>query len=140
VRIAGIGYQGRSQDDLVAALRAAGIEVLVDVRELPWSRKPGLSKRALAERLPREGIRYVHVPAAGNPRAIRKSGGPSAAILARYREHVAQHPYVLDEILAAAAGAPAALLCYEADAAACHRSVLLEALAARFPELRVDAL
>jgi uncharacterized protein (DUF488 family) len=140
VRIAGIGYQGRSQDDVVAALRAAGIATLIDVRELPWSRRAEFSKKALAARLAREGIRYVHVRAAGNPRAIRKSGAPADEILARYREHVARSPGVLDEIAAVAGGAPAALLCYEADAAACHRSVLLAALAARNPELTVHAL
>jgi uncharacterized protein (DUF488 family) len=140
VRIAGIGYQGCSQDDVVAALRAAGIATLIDVRELPWSRRAEFSKKALAARLAREGIRYVHVLAAGNPRAIRKSGAPADEILARYREHVARSPGVLDEIAAVAGGAPAALLCYEADGATCHRSVLLAALAARNPELTVDAL
>jgi uncharacterized protein (DUF488 family) len=140
VHIAGIGYQGRSLDDVVAALRAAGIATLIDVRELPWSRRAEFSKKALAERLAREGIRYVHLPSAGNPRAIRKSGAGSAEILARYREHLVRRHAVLDEILAAAGGAPAALLCYEAEAAACHRSVLLEALAARNPELVALAL
>jgi uncharacterized protein (DUF488 family) len=140
LRIAGIGYQGRSLEDVVGALAGAGIAVLIDVREMPWSRRREFSKRALAERLESHGIRYVHLPAAGNPRAIRKSGAPSEEILARYREHVAAHPEMLDEVLAAAAGAPAVLLCYEADVAACHRSVLLDALAARNPELRIDAL
>ena len=113
---------------------------MIDVRELPWSRRAEFSKKALAERLAREGIRYVHVRAAGNPRANRKSGASSEEILARYREHLARTPGVLDEILAAAGGRPAALLCYEADAAACHRSVLLEELAALRPELILDAL
>jgi uncharacterized protein (DUF488 family) len=140
VRIAGIGYQGRSLDEVVQALRAAGIAVLIDVRELPWSRRADFSRKALSARLEREGIRYVHVRAAGNPREIRKSGAPIGEILARYREHVARNPRVLDEVLAAAGGARAALLCYEADVAACHRSVLLEALGARDPELSVDAL
>ena len=140
MRIAGIGYQRRSLDEVVGALHASGIEVLIDVREVPWSRRAEFAKKPLAERLARESIRYVHLPSAGNPRAIRRSGAPSAEVLARYREHVARHPSVLDQILAAAGGAPAALLCYERDVAACHRSVLLEALAARDPELRVDAL
>ena len=140
MRIAGIGYQGRSLEDVVGALLAGGIAVLIDVRELPWSRRPEFSRKSLAERLARAGIRYVHLPAAGNPRAIRRSGAASAEILARYRGHLARHPGVLDEVVAAAAGAPAALLCYEADVAACHRSVLLEALAAKHPELTIDAL
>ena len=138
--IAGIGYQGRTIDELVERLRARSVATVIDVRELPWSRHAEFSKKALAERLAREGIRYVHVRAAGNPRENRKSGATSEEILARYREHLARTPGVLEEILAAASGEPAALLCYEADVAECHRSVLLERLAALRPELEIGAL
>jgi uncharacterized protein (DUF488 family) len=138
--IAGIGYQGRTIDELVERLRARSVATVIDVRELPWSRRAEFSKKALAERLVREGIRYVHVRAAGNPRANRKSGASSEEILARYREHLARTPGVLDEILAVAAGRPAALLCFEADVTQCHRSVLLEQLHALHPELEIDAL
>ena len=138
--IAGIGYQGRTIDELVERLRARSVAVVIDVRELPWSRRAGFSKQALAERLAREGIRYVHVRAAGNPRANRKSGASSEEILARYREHLDRTPGVLEEILAAAGGEPAALLCYEAKVAECHRSVLLERLASLHPELEIDDL
>jgi uncharacterized protein (DUF488 family) len=137
VRLAGIGYQGLGADELIERLRAAGIAVVLDVRELPWSRRAEFSKRALAEGLARAGIDYVHVRAAGNPRENRKSGGTSAEILARYRAHLAGTPGVLDALLDAAAGRPAALLCYEADAAACHRSVLLAALAEQHPQWTV---
>jgi uncharacterized protein (DUF488 family) len=140
VRIAGIGYQGRTLDDVVETLRRASIAVVVDVRELPWSRRADFTKKRLEERLTRDGIRYVHLRAAGNPRENRKSGASSAEILVRYREHLARAPAVLEEILATAGGEPAALLCYEADPRQCHRSVLLEALARRCPGLAVDAL
>jgi uncharacterized protein (DUF488 family) len=140
VRIAGIGYQGRSLDGLVEALRRAAIEVVIDVREVPWSRRAEFSKKSLAERLGRESIRYVHLRSAGNPRENRKSGASSAEILARYRAHLARAPGVLEQILAAAAGEPAALLCYEADVTECHRSALLDALGVFHPELVVDAL
>jgi uncharacterized protein (DUF488 family) len=116
------------------------VATVIDVRELPWSRRAEFSKKALADRLAREGIRYVHVRAARNPRANRKSGASSEEILARYREHLARTPGVLDEILAVAAGRPAALLCFEADVTQCHRSVLLEQLHALHPELEIDAL
>jgi uncharacterized protein (DUF488 family) len=130
--VAGIGYQGRTLDQLVEALRAARIATLADVRERPASRKPGFSKRALEERLAREGIAYRHLRAAGNPSAIRHSGAPTAEILARYRDHLRRDPAVLDEIAALARRGRVALLCYEADRAACHRSVLLDALRTNF--------
>jgi uncharacterized protein (DUF488 family) len=140
VRIAGIGYQGRTIDELIERLRSASITVVVDVRELPWSRRAEFAQKRLAERLTQEGIRYVHLRSAGNPRENRKSGASSEEILARYREHLARTPGVLDEILAEARGEPVALLCYEADVKECHRSVLLESLATQHPELAVDAL
>jgi uncharacterized protein (DUF488 family) len=138
--IASIGYQGRSLDQLIATLRAAQIRLVFDVRDAPWSHKRGFSKRALGGYLDEVGIRYVHLAAAGNPREIRRSGGSSAEILARFREHLLRAPAVLDEIHAAALREPTALLCYEASAQECHRSVLLAELAARFDGVEVIAL
>ena len=135
--IAGIGYQGRSVEQLVAALRAAGIARVLDVREVPWSRKPGFSKRALAEQLAEAGIGYEHLPAAGNPRANRRSALSTAESLAGYRAHLARDPAVLEAIAEAAGRELVALLCFEADWRECHRSVLLEALAARCGGLEV---
>ncbi|MBN8897184.1 MAG: DUF488 domain-containing protein, partial [Rhodospirillales bacterium] len=43
-----IGYEGCTIDGVVAALRDAGTELLIDVRAVPQSRKPGFSKRQLA--------------------------------------------------------------------------------------------
>ena len=51
-----VGYEGRSVDELADALVEAGVSVLVDVREDAISRKRGLSKRALAEKLESRGI------------------------------------------------------------------------------------
>ena len=73
MRIAGIGYQGRTLDELIECLRSASITTLIDVRELPWSRRAEFAKKRLAERLAQEGIRYLHLKSAGNPRDIRKS-------------------------------------------------------------------
>lgn len=140
MRIAGIGYQGRTIDQVIERLRSASITTVIDVRELPWSRRAEFAKKKLAERLEHEGLRYVHLRSAGNPRENRKSGAASEEILARYREHLARTPFVLDEILAEARGEPVALLCYEADVKECHRSVLLDALAVLHPALAVDAL
>jgi hypothetical protein len=81
-----IGYQGRTVDDLIGALRGADVKVLVDVRLTPLSRKPGLSKNGLAARLRDAGIDYVHLPQLGNPRDNREAfrRGEVSAV-ARYR-------------------------------------------------------
>lgn len=140
MRIAGIGYQGRSPDELVAALRAASIVTVIDVRELPWSRRPGFSRRRLEAHLADAGIGYLHLRAAGNPRENRKGGRPVDECMRRYRAHLARIPEVLREILALAERGPTALLCYEAEGEACHRSVLLDELASLRPELETPAL
>lgn len=140
MEIAGIGYQGRSVEALIRALDAAGITSVIDVRELPWSRKPGFSKRELAASLARAGIHYVHLRAAGNPRENRKTARSTQESLSRYREHLAQTPAVLDEIAAAALEQRVALLCFEAAWEDCHRSILIEQLASRYADVRVIAL
>jgi Protein of unknown function, DUF488 len=55
-RLFTVGYEGRSIDELVDALPGAGVERLVDVRELPLSRRRGFSKTALGDALRRAGI------------------------------------------------------------------------------------
>lgn len=124
-----IGYEGHALDDFIATLLEAGVQRIVDVRELPLSRKRGFSKRALAEALAEHGIEYVHVRAAGNP--FRDLRHDIDRCLAAYREHLRANPAVLDEVMAALEGTRAALLCVEHDYAMCHRSVLAARLARR---------
>ena len=51
-----VGYEGRALDEMIAELVRAGVERLVDVRELPLSRRRGFSKTALGESLRGAGI------------------------------------------------------------------------------------
>jgi uncharacterized protein (DUF488 family) len=65
------GYEGLSVAAFLAQLKKAGVKTVLDVRQLPLSRKPGFSKRSLAETLHEAGIVYAHLPAFGCPREIR---------------------------------------------------------------------
>lgn len=137
-----IGYEQATVDAVLAALREAGIEVLADIRALPLSRRPGFSKSALGAAAREQGIEYRHMKPLGTP-----ADGRAAA---RRGDHVAlERIYAgqleLPEALAAmaelrvlAGEKRVALLCYERDAAACHRSLLIDALLADFE--RVDLL
>ena len=76
-----VGYEGRSVDELIAVLRRYDVSLLVDVRLNAISRRPGFSKRALAEALHAAGIEYRHAPELGNPkenRAAFRAGHPDA--------------------------------------------------------------
>jgi len=119
-----IGYEGRTADEFVAALQARRVDRLLDVRELPASRKKGFGKTALRERLEAAGIEYVHVREAGNPH--RKSAPGKA--LALYRSHLDANPGVVDTLLGLASGRRVALMCFEREHERCHRSILLEAM------------
>jgi uncharacterized protein (DUF488 family) len=126
-----IGYQDRTVDQFIDDLVAAGIKVLVDVRLTPLSRKTGLSKNGLAPRLRDAGIDYVHLPALGNPRENRDAfrRGDEAAV-ERY-QHVLRTPEsqsALDHLVRLATHQRVALMCFERDAAECHRSVVADAL------------
>ena len=115
-RLFTIGYADRELAELVAMLGAAKVDRVIDVRQLPLSRRRGFSKTPLAAALAEAGIAYVHVRAAGNP--YRKEDDA----LARYRAHLGRA--AVAEVVAAAQGHRAALLCTCADPAACHRGIL----------------
>jgi len=133
MRIFTIGYEGTTQPELIAALKAAGVERLIDVRAVPLSRKPGFSKNVLANGLAEAGIHYVHLKALGTP-----PDGREAARKGRHAEMERIYAAQLDlpEAIVAvaqmrelAAEKPSALLCFERDPAACHRSILLASVA-----------
>ena len=64
-----IGYEGATQADVIARLKTAGVQTLVDVRAVAASRRAGFSKTILGESLKAEGIGYVHLRGLGTPKA-----------------------------------------------------------------------
>lgn len=135
-----IGYEGRSADELVEELRSARIRVLIDVRLTPLSRKPGLSKRRLAESLERAGIAYVHLPALGNPkenRASFRTGDPKSRTRFRALLRSPEAAAALEQVAALTTDSRVALLCFERQASECHRHVVSDELERRVPALAV---
>jgi len=135
-----IGYEQRSQDELVGVLVEAGVSLLADVRELPLSRRRGFSKTALAAALEEAGIAYAHERALGNPKPYRDAWkrGDSAAGIAGYRAHIADDASEsVDALARRVAEGGVCLLCVEHDPAHCHRTLLAEALRERLGELAV---
>ncbi|HUR69267.1 MAG TPA: DUF488 domain-containing protein [Candidatus Thermoplasmatota archaeon] len=133
-RVWTIGYEGHSPESLIGRLRKAKIQRLVDVRELPLSRKAGFSKSSLALGLSHASIAYTHAKPLGTPRAIRhayKAGGSLQEFRAAYRAHLRGQKAALAALEEQAGAQRCVLLCVEADAEACHRHVLAEILRAR---------
>jgi uncharacterized protein (DUF488 family) len=132
-----IGYQGREADGLVQTLVDHRVDVLVDVRLTARSRKPGMSKRGLTERLGAAGIRYLHLPALGNPPENREPfrRGDIAAATARFRAQLAgaESEAALTTLLDLARSQRVAVLCFEREHERCHRQVVIAEVVRREP-------
>jgi uncharacterized protein (DUF488 family) len=139
-----IGYEAASVPRFLDALRAAQVDVLVDVRAVASSRRPGFAKSRLAANVSEAGIEYLHLRGLGTPADGRAAAraGRHAEMHAIFREHLAT-PEAQDDLerLAALvrAGRRACLLCLEADPTHCHRSIVAEAVAKLVP-VRVEHL
>ena len=133
MKIFTIGYEGTTVPEFLAALKQAGVRLVIDVRALPLSRRPGFSKSSLRASLEDAGIEYAHLKALGTP-----ADGRAAARAGRHAdleriyagqlelpEAMAQSAQMLD----LAAEKPSALLCVEREPANCHRTLLLNAVA-----------
>lgn len=133
MRIFTIGYEATTMGDFLAALRAARVQRVIDVRALPLSRRPGFSKSPLRAALAEEGVDYVHLRALGTPAAGRAAARAGRAEeLKRIYAGQLELPEAIAEaaqMLELAREKPSALLCFERDPAACHRTLLLKAVA-----------
>lgn len=126
-----IGYEGVSAEQLIAALRAHGIETLLDARYRPGSRKPGLSKTPLSQACNAIGIEYLHDRGLGTPPEIMKRFRNEGVYdWVAYRAFLRDQTGSLSDARELARQRRVCLLCYEADAATCHRSIVAEEIAA----------
>lgn len=138
-----MGYSGTSVGGFLEACSRNGIKQILDVRNNPWSRKPGFSKKALSEHCRRARIEYLNIPELGAPRELRKDlAGPGSRMdLLDYYQNVIlpERRPEIDRAIEYIRRAPTALVCLEADPAECHRSRLADELA-RVSGLTVEHL
>jgi uncharacterized protein (DUF488 family) len=135
MRLSTIGYEGKTQEEFLTELAQAGVKLLIDVRAVAASRRPGFSKTALAGALRERGIDYLHLRALGTPKAGREAArkGRIAEMRGIYEEQLetAEAQLAFEQALGAAAELHTALLCFEADAACCHRAMVAERMVDR---------
>lgn len=131
-QLATIGYEGSSQEDFIATLEAAGIMLVIDIRDVPVSRRKGFSKNALAEALSERSIRYVHLKSLGDPKEGREAArqGRTEEFRRIFGRHLASDTaqQALSSAQQLIAGSVACLLCYERSHENCHRTIVAEAL------------
>jgi uncharacterized protein (DUF488 family) len=146
--VIGVGYEGRSVSEFVLGLRAEGVHVVLDARQVPRCTRRGFSRHALAESLRSVGIHYVHYEVLGNPdqnqAGFRGDEAQAALAAARYRARLAEPAAqaVITDLIQVAQRRLVAVMTMEADAERCHRATLLAEIERRTtaPALDIDTV
>jgi uncharacterized protein (DUF488 family) len=131
-----IGYEQTPSKAVLDELEQAGVKLLVDVRAVASSRRPGFSKNQLAAGLDERGIAYLHLRGLGTPKEGREAArsGKFDALHRIYAKHLKtpQAREELDELssLVSKSG-PVCILCYERDHSHCHRQWIAELIRER---------
>jgi uncharacterized protein (DUF488 family) len=139
-----IGYEQTPAKSVLDELEAAGVKLLVDVRAVAASRRPGFSKNQLAAGLDERGISYLHLRGLGTPKIGREAArsGNFSALHKIYAAHLktTQAKEQLDELSALVKkSGPVCILCYERDHAHCHRQWIAEIIRDR-ERVRIENL
>ena len=142
-----IGHSTRSLDDLVSALRAHGIETLVDIRAFPMSRRlPHFNRESLEHSLPERGVRYIWVKELGGYRKATRKDSPHTALRnASFRNYAdytlpPEFEHAVAELVQIAGVSRTAYMCAERVYFRCHRMIVSDWLVAHGHEvLHIDA-
>ncbi|HLH93411.1 MAG TPA: DUF488 domain-containing protein [Xanthobacteraceae bacterium] len=125
-----IGYEHATTAAMLDELRGAKVDLVVDVRAVTSSRRPGFSKNQLAAGLDERGIAYIHLRALGTPKEGRLAAraGRRDELFRIYEKHL-KTPDAraeMDELASLAKDRRVCLLCYERDPEGCHRRRVAE--------------
>ena len=131
-----IGYEQTPARAVLDELAQAGVKLLVDVRAVASSRRPGFSKSQLAAGLDERGIAYLHLRGLGTPKDGREAArsGQFELLHKIYAKHLktTQAKEQLDELSALVRqSGPVCILCYERDHSHCHRQWIAEIIEER---------
>src|SRR6202451_2847558 len=135
-RLFTIGYEQTPAKAVLDELEQAGVKLLVDVRAVASSRRPGFSKNQLAAGLDHSGISYLHLRGLGTPKDGRLAArsGKFDTLHKIYARHLKtpQAREELDELSALVKKfGPVCILCYERDHQHCHRRWIAEIIEER---------
>jgi len=128
-----IGYEGMIIEEFIKKLKNANIQQLIDVREIPLSRKNGFSKTILQEKLKEVGITYKHCSELGSPKRIRHQLHQDwnyEAFFKEYKEIIKDEDVQqkIKDVEKDAKMKKTVLLCFEKDYTKCHRRLIAEEL------------
>jgi uncharacterized protein (DUF488 family) len=121
------GYEQSEPEEFLRRLQNHGIEMIVDVRDMPLSRKRGFSKNPLQAMLAEVDIEYLHVKALGAPKELRDrlhATGSWWEYVKGYSQVLKKQTAQVDALIKLAREKRISLLCFERDPAECHRSLI----------------
>ena len=127
-----IGYEGLSAKEFFEILKRCRVETLVDVRELPISRKKGFSKSALIESTGKHGLNYQHLQTLGCPRDIRhdyRDDNDWKDYTKKFNKYLNDQKATMAELARLVMQSRCCLLCFEEDYNFCHRLFVAQRLA-----------
>jgi len=139
-----VGHSTRTLAEFVALLESAGIEMLVDVRSIPQSRRnPDYNLERLPGLLAERGLGHEHVAELGGRRPKSRTVAPEVNA---FWENQGFHNYAdyaqseqfergLDRLVELAARRRCAIMCSEAVWWRCHRRIIADCLLARGHEV-----
>ena len=134
VDIWSVGHGARPLEELIATLRGADIQTLVDVRSQPGSRRhPQFGAQSLATALADVGIAYEHVPALGGRREPRRDSPHRALRVAAFRgyaDHLSSEEFArgYERLTSLARESRTAFMCAETLWWRCHRRLIADRL------------
>ena len=143
VELITIGYEGLSVAEFFGILDRCHVSLLVDIRELPISLKPGFAKAALSAAAQKRGIKYEHLVELGCPRDIRheyRADGDWARYTKRFKAYSETQADALERLAGWMQDERCCLLCYEQDFNFCHRSFVAEKVAGLADEAKINHL
>ncbi|OGG11455.1 hypothetical protein A2Z00_05760 [Candidatus Gottesmanbacteria bacterium RBG_13_45_10] len=139
------GYEQETIEEFINKLKINHITTVIDIREIPLSRKNGFSKNRLAPILNANGIKYYHLPQFGSPSEIRndlKSGRSDyLEFFKKYRKYIQGERSAFKDLFEIINNnGKTTLLCYEKDSDLCHRSILANEILKRDKNLTITPL
>ena len=142
-----VGHSTRSLEELVADLKAHGIETLVDIRAFPMSRRlPHFNRESLESEFSKRGIHYVWMKALGGYRKSTRKDSPHITLrnasFRNYADYTLTPAFeqAMGELLRIAEQSRTAYMCAERVYFHCHRMIVSDWLVAHGHEvLHIDA-
>jgi uncharacterized protein (DUF488 family) len=127
-----VHYEAMDITSFMHVLVQHGVRQLVDVRELPLSRKRGFSKSPLRQVLTDAGLDYLHLPKLGCPKPIRdryRLDNDWARYTQDFLLHLRDQGEAVRDLATLSRTKTVALMCFEADHTMCHRTYVARAVA-----------